>query len=234
MKTPREIEMVELDVIHISDRLRTALPDRVAAIATSMSEIGLMTPISLRLVERIEINGKQEHSVPVLVAGATRLAAAKTLGWDKIACVYIDADEAEAQIWEIDENLARNELTTEEKREHLWRRKQIWEAREIRVAHDAPVEIGYGKPPPKPKGFAAETSAATGLSKSQINRLLAPASLPKLDLPPLSPEEVDDKWLKSFESLWNKGSRRSRERALEWVEENDGTIFDATPAGRAP
>ena len=46
---------------------------------------------------------------------------------------------------------------------------------EIQVAQVAPPVIGYGKPPPQAKSFAAETSAITGESKSQVNRHVARA-----------------------------------------------------------
>ena len=69
----------------------------------------------------------------------------------------------------------RSELSTDEKRDHLRRRKELWEKRqsEIPVAHDAPDEIGYGKPPIRSKGFSAETAEQTGMPKSRINRLVA-------------------------------------------------------------
>jgi hypothetical protein len=46
---------------------------------------------------------------------------------------------------------------------------------EIRVAQAAPVEIGYGKPPVRPTGFAAATADATGQSKATTNRAIARA-----------------------------------------------------------
>ena len=46
---------------------------------------------------------------------------------------------------------------------------------EIQVAQLAPPVIGYGRPPPQEKSFAAETAAITGESKSQINRHVARA-----------------------------------------------------------
>ena len=53
-----------------------------------MKEIGLKTPISVRIVEQMDIPGVGEvGGVAVVVAGAHRLAAAKLLGWDEIACL---------------------------------------------------------------------------------------------------------------------------------------------------
>ena len=61
------------------------------------------------------------------------------------------------------------------------RRKQIWEAMnpevkpEIQVAKVYPPElsVGYKTPPQQVQGFAAETAAITGQSKSSINQSLA-------------------------------------------------------------
>ena len=97
----------------------------------------------------------------------------------------------------------RSELSTDEKREHLRRRKELWEKREaeIQVAHDAPPDIGYKKPPPQSKGFAAETSEQTGMSKSQINRLLA--APPKV-VEVVSDEDRSQRW-RAVEQQANPG-----------------------------
>lgn len=56
--------------------------------------------------------------------------AAKKLGWEEIDCIFTDLSETDRELWEIDENLVRAELTTAEKREHLKRRKEVWERRQ--------------------------------------------------------------------------------------------------------
>lgn len=74
--------------------------------------------------------------------------------------------------------LCRAELTASQRTSYTKRRKQIWEAlhpEEIRVAQAAPVEIGYGKPPVRPTGFASATAESTGQSKATTNRALARA-----------------------------------------------------------
>ncbi len=50
------------------------------------------------------------------------------------------------------------------------------EAAKIPVAQVAPVEIGYGKPPQRPEGFASETAAITGKNKATINRAIRRAN----------------------------------------------------------
>ena len=75
---------------------------------------------------------------------------------------------------EIDENLVRADLMPDERDLNLLKRKEIWDKRQS--AHGARIESkrsdGKGH---RPKGFAAETAAATRMSKSQINRVIAKA-----------------------------------------------------------
>jgi hypothetical protein len=149
------------------DRMRKLDTSKVAELAKSMEEVGLIQPVVVR---------PQPGLGYYLLAGQHRLHAAKRLKWQSIKChVRDDIDADTAKLIEIDENLLRAELTTEEKREHLLKRKEIWERRqaEIQVGHDDPPEIGYKKPPPQKKNFAADTAEKTGMSKRKINRLIA-------------------------------------------------------------
>jgi hypothetical protein len=154
----------KIEDIQIGKRLRTVTETEVERIAKSISEIGLGNLITVRL----------ENDQPHLVSGHARLLALKSLGHTHVACTVLAIDEAEAALHEIDENLVRAELSPEERRQHVRRRKELWDQAESQVAHDAPLESrradGRGH---RRKGFAAETAAATGMSKSQINRLLA-------------------------------------------------------------
>jgi len=112
-------ETVDVDFVFVPDRLRPITDAAVEAMAVSLAEVGLLTPITLREVEKMVIDGKEVCSVPVLVAGACRLAAAKKLGWERIAAVFIDGDETDFRLLEIAENLHRSELTALERAEHL-------------------------------------------------------------------------------------------------------------------
>src|SRR5262249_48275451 len=76
-------------------------------------------------------------------------------------------------------NFARAELSPDEVREHLRRRKEIWDKRQAERKQDAEENNGarcaINRGRGRPKAFAAETAAAVGKSKSQINRQLAKA-----------------------------------------------------------
>lgn len=155
------------DDIEIGERHRALSSDAVQRLAGSMKDIGLKQPISIRVVDMMIIDGQEVEGVPVLVAGAHRLAAAKRLGWPEIDCIEVDDDALQAELWEIDENLMRAELSPAQQAEHLSRRKDVWEALSAQIA---------SKPTGgRPAGFASETAKATGVHKATINRDLARA-----------------------------------------------------------
>ena len=162
------IEIV-VDQIKVLPRLRALNDEQVGALAASMSQLGLQTPVTVRFVTE-EGNAS---AVPTLVAGAHRLEAYKRLGMKTIEALVIEGDDDDVRLWEIDENLCRAELTEIERGEHLVARKEVWErveASKDRVGQPVPPEIGYKKPPRPKRSFAADTAAKTGLSKRTINR----------------------------------------------------------------
>lgn len=154
---------LHVDDIVIGERHRTLSNDAVQRLAGSMGDIGLMQPISVRIVEEMEVDGELTAGVPVLVAGAHRLAAAKSLGWSHIDCIEVDDDALKAELWEIDENLMRAELTPAQQADHLARRKEIWEALQASGTNCST------------KGFAADSAKAIGRTKQDINRHVARA-----------------------------------------------------------
>lgn len=114
----RQIEKTHIDLIDVGLRHRQVTELSVSMMAQSMSRIGLQTPITVRAVMRDEDAGDL-----VLVAGATRLAAAKSLGWTHIDTIVVECTDVEAEMWEIAENLHRSELTKLERAEQInrWR-----------------------------------------------------------------------------------------------------------------
>ena len=114
---------IPLDQIELRDRLRDPHPDDVRGIQISMSELGLMTPISVRPIK----DGKYR-----LIYGAHRLIAARNLkeagvsGWEEIAAFIVECNDYEARLREIDENLKRAELTPYDKSTFLEENHRIW------------------------------------------------------------------------------------------------------------
>lgn len=93
-------------VIVAGDR-RECDPEAVSKLAESMSAIGLKTPITIRGLNRDETDA---IAGALLVAGAHRLEAARSLDWFEIDAFVLDGDEVDARLWEIAENLHRKEL----------------------------------------------------------------------------------------------------------------------------
>lgn len=161
-----EIEAVRLDHIQMDGRHRALDAKAVSSLQESIREIGLQTPIHVRYVEEREIDGETVCNVPVLVAGAHRLAAARALGWETIPCLIIDGDEIDAELWEIDENLMRAELTPAQEADHMARRKKLWEQKE--TATSCRGFEGRGN-----TGFSFDTATVTGKSQRDIQRAVS-------------------------------------------------------------
>lgn len=158
---------IRVDDIQIGKRHRTLSDDACERLVSSMKEIGLRQPISVRIVDTMVIDGQEIDGVPVLVAGRHRLEAAKRLGWSHIDCIEVDDDALRAELWEIDENLIRAELTPAQQAEHLSRRKEVWEALSMQFA---PKPTGG-----RPEGFASDTAKKSGINKSTVTRSIARA-----------------------------------------------------------
>lgn len=215
----RDIHMpLSIDEIEVPEGRREVGDATVKALADSIDKIGLRHPITVRKWgERY-----------ILVAGRHRLEACKKLGREHIPAVIASISKADAELWEIDENLARAELSKEEKRELLLRRKEIWEAQKAKEAE----QTGTSRPTFEDggrgnTGFAAETAEATGLSKRQINRILAEpkpeqekpaATVHKIAPAALADTETLEKWLAQGMNWWNRGSKEWRDEFLARIE----------------
>lgn len=164
-----EVRNFDVDVVFVPERMRVIREDRIAPLMNSIRDIGLRTPITVCIHERVDIPGEGEvWDVPVLVAGAHRLEACRRLGIGDINCIVVDDDVDHCRLWEIDENLARAELSATEEAEHLHERKRVW--KRIRAAES---DASCATLPATGRGntqFAAETAASTGRSKATINR----------------------------------------------------------------
>jgi hypothetical protein len=155
---------IGVDAITIPERLRPFNPKKMEGLVESMTAIGLQMPIS------VWTRGDGNDVEVFLVAGRHRLEAAKKLGWADIEAFDVALNDVDRQLWEIDENLMRSELTPTEEAEHVARRKELWEARQ-KVGQVAPLSTGRGH-----KGFAADTAAKTGKDKRTINRAIQRAA----------------------------------------------------------
>jgi len=169
----REVKSISLRRLDLSGS-RPTVPETVNAMAKSLSDVGLINPITV-VAAKVYDNSIFVDGFRV-VAGNHRVAAARALGWEEIdAFVIADDDRLENELREIDENLCRAELTPAQRAYAIKRRKEIWEARNpngvVEVEQIVPPQDGkHGGARPQKKEFAADTAAVTGQSKQDINR----------------------------------------------------------------
>ena len=95
--------------IRMRFRLRTPKESKIAEIASSIEQLGLLNPITIT-------------SDNYLIAGFHRLHACKLLKYETIPAVVKDTSKVYGELMEIDENLKRNELNHIEIAEHMVRR----------------------------------------------------------------------------------------------------------------
>lgn len=157
-----------IDELRIGERLRKVDPGHVKALADSIAEIGLQTPISVYETVRFE-DGK---SIPCfeLVAGLHRLEACKSLGLAEIDVRVVSLDEIDRGLWECDENLARAELSDAARARFTARRKELYEIKHPETRHGGERPSRQLGDLPQPDRFTADTATKTGKSERSVQR----------------------------------------------------------------
>ena len=212
-----------VDAIDVGKRLRSINSEKVTALAESINTIGLQQPISVWSPDSDTLD---------LVAGVHRFEAVKKLGWEEINCVFVDLDDLDRQLWEIDENLMRADLSPAEMAQHLKRREELWKKRHTpkdtdkdtdKVVQVAPVSGGRGN-----KGFAKDTAEKTGVDKSTVSRALARGeAIPADVLGKIQDTELDKGiYLDKLRKLPRDQQRAKVERNLEAIKrrKNDARL----------
>jgi ParB-like chromosome segregation protein Spo0J len=149
------------DAVDVGERLRSVDPERVAALAESIDAIGLQQPISV---------WSPDDDTLDLVAGLHRLEAIKKLGWEEIDCIFVDMDNLDRQLWEIDENLIRADLTDLQRAQHTARRAEVVKQK-VELDKLAKTEPDPSQNANKGQGeFVAETAKKTGKSEKTVRR----------------------------------------------------------------
>ncbi len=171
----KQLYSVALNTIDVGERLRPVDPDYVALLAASMAERGQDTPI---VISAGSPDGNHR-----LIAGAHRLAAAQSLGWEEIEALVSDAEGLEAELLEVDENLMRRELSALDRAVFLAKRKEIYEALNPEAAHGGDRRSAKAKT--KSQSFATwserftkATAEKLGLSERSIQLAVRRAALP--------------------------------------------------------
>jgi ParB family chromosome partitioning protein len=153
--------------IVVGERMREADFNQIEELEKSISELGLIHPITVGV--------KTEDGYP-LVAGLHRLVAYKKLGRTEIEASVIDVPSLQRQLVEIDENLAGPILTSAQRSAFTARRKAIYE--ELHPETRAGVykgnrytgslvgDAGDGHY----RSFTEDTAAKTGVSRRTVER----------------------------------------------------------------
>jgi ParB family chromosome partitioning protein len=162
--------IVPINEIIVGKRLRNLREASVAELAESIDKLGLRVPISVAVGIVRHKNDADGISFE-LVAGHHRLEACRRLGWSEIEATIVQMDQHdERELWEIDENLCRADLTELERGEHLLRRKEIYERKWPQTARGANVGPERQFVATDQPSFAEDTAGKTDLDKRSIQR----------------------------------------------------------------
>ncbi|QNQ62219.1 ParB N-terminal domain-containing protein [Brucella sp. 6810] len=161
---------VKISDIDVRDRLREIDALKVEALKQSFAELGLRTPITVR------VNDSRQKDAPryVLSAGAHRLEAARQLGWNDVPAYVRNENRIDAELWEIDENLARSELSPADRAVFTFRRKELYLQKYPETAHGgdrkSSGQVGHLIDRQERKSFVAATAELSGKSERAVRR----------------------------------------------------------------
>ncbi len=174
------VTSVKLAGLILSDS-RPIDDEAVARLADSMATLGTIAPIMVRL------QGEAIH----VVAGQHHTEAARRLGWETIAAIFVKGSDLKTELQTNDENLVRHDLSAMEKSQQLARKVEIVEALaeiETTGGPNPPTSLKDGRKAGKQHrpGAAKATADATGLTKREVNKAvrrtkrIAPATQERL------------------------------------------------------
>lgn len=159
--------MIHVGYISAIGRLRETDAKQVAALAESIKEVGLINPITVYPREIIR-NGQKVEGFG-LVAGAHRLEACKSLGWQEVPAVVVDLSDDDRIIAECDENLCASKLTASEQAMFTAKRKEAYLRKHPETAHggDRTKQDANSASCSTPS-FADDQAEKTGVSKRTV------------------------------------------------------------------
>lgn len=160
--------MALISHIVCGDRIRSANPVTVAALAASIKEVGLLNPLTVGRLPVVR-NGRAQDGY-MLIGGLHRYEAVKSLGWNEVDITVTDLTGPAAVIAECDENLCGTNLTAAERALFTRRRKVAYEALHPETrAHVAGGLARQGAASDK-LSFAADTAVKTGVDRRTVER----------------------------------------------------------------
>lgn len=173
------IQEIDLELCYPSGKARAVDAQAVLALAESINEQGLLSPITVRRCQRSR-SGQMSPAFEV-IAGLHRVKAFRRLGRDKIPAIIVEADDLHAELLMIDENLLRNNLSPAERASAQSRKKAIWQilhpetkagtsqAAGMNKARERGGQVGHDVKEGAPR-YDEVASAATGQSERAIRR----------------------------------------------------------------
>lgn len=181
-RVARMIPIADIVEEHAAPRVVDAA--NVKRLSDSMKEIGLQTPIVVVTVRfEKDTRGHMDRAIYSVISGRHRFQAAKLLGWQEIECLefnrsqFVESLPEDAQLhlwqelWSIDENLMRTDLSEGEMAVQSTRRKQIYEELHPETKHggDRKSSRQFGDLN-EAERFTKATADATGKSERAIQR----------------------------------------------------------------
>lgn len=227
----RQIEQIAVDSVMVGERLRPLDPENVDRVKSSLQSIGLQNPIVCRVVnEFTDADGEVWENAVFLVSGLHRLEAARALGWAKIDAIVTDANDIDAELAEIAENLHRADLSKAARDEHIRRYAELLRARELsdKVANNSPKPVG------RPVAVSTQIAKETGISERTVRRVLEPPKpiVPKVVEPRLviGDDDATQTQLNALVAAWNRAGREAREQFRDFI---DTPVFDKSRAANS-
>lgn len=183
-------EMILIDRINDTNRLRPVDDAWVAALAESIRDHGLEQPIVVRQTPL------SDNGAYALVAGCHRLAAFRLLEREEIPAIVRELTVDEARLVEIDENLMRRELDPLDRAVFMAERKAVWERMYPETAHGGDrksrARKGENQVVTMTTRFSKDVAKRTGLSEETVRRAcriyaeLGPDAIARLRATPLA------------------------------------------------
>ena len=216
--------------IKLPDAKRGVDDEKVGQIGGSISQVGLLNPLTVR------------SDTMELIAGRHRYHAVVELGWKKVPCALLNVDDDHASLARIDENLVRSELTAAERAQWIAERKAIYERLFPQTKQGATGRGGRKKKSdsdsfPAP-AFVDDTSTKTGRSKTevktdaQIGKSLDPDEFEAIEGTPIANNKSD------LLALAREKDKTKRQEAVEKVKrgeaKNAREALNGAPAAARP
>ena len=167
-----------IEDIHIGPRHRQPDMAKVGEIAKSIRDVGLLNAPAVCMRDNVLLeDGETSNNVPVLIFGRHRILGLQQNGETVVECVVYDVDDLQAELMEIDENLARSELSPAEEAAHIRRRQELWED----IHGPAKAAGGYARAAKAGENVAAENfsiafTAETAMASGKSDRAIRMAA----------------------------------------------------------